>query len=141
MDIKINVTDKQTLLLLDRLEKKVADPEDALRSICEYQLDSIDLGFRKEIDVDGNPLLPNSPFTIAEKQRLGRINKILQSTGAMRNSFNYRVSGATASVGSSDKKLPKHQFGIGVPERKILGVRQEDPANWQAILKAYVEEG
>jgi phage virion morphogenesis protein len=138
-DISINIDNAELNRLFKELENKVQNPTEALRNVGEYMLGSIDIGFQQEIDPDGVPWQPNSPFTIAEKQRLGRIQKILQSTGAMRSRYNYRVEGRTLKVGNSDPKAVKHQLGIGVPVRKHLGIRKEDPDNIAEILRTYIE--
>lgn len=57
----------------------------------EYLLQATDDRFVQEIAPDGTPWLPNSPRTIAHKRRLGRILKILQSTGRGRHSIRYRI--------------------------------------------------
>lgn len=138
--ITINVDDEQVNRLLRELEEKLDDPTPVLRDIGEYMLGSIDLGFQTETAPSGEPWQPNSPYTIALKQREGRIMKVLQSTGAMRGSFNYQISGSQLSLGGSDAKIPKHQFGIGTPKREILGIRQEDPENIADIMLAYLED-
>lgn len=127
--------------MLQRLSEKVSDPTSALRDLCEYQLGVIDEGFRNEVDPDGVPWVPNTPYTIAEKQRLGRINKILQSTGTMRSGYNYRIEGSTGIVGNRDPKVVKHQLGLeGLPVRKTMGIRNKDLPVYEEILLAYIDE-
>lgn len=138
-NIQINVDSKKLSDLFAELESKIKDPTDALKDVGEYMLGSIDIGYQTETDPDGIPWRPNSPFTIAEKQRLGRIQKILQSTGAMRSRYFYRVEGTTLKVGNSDQKAPKHQLGVDVPVRRHLGIRKEDPENIEVILKAHID--
>ena len=138
--ITINVENEQLRNLFAELEDKVQNPTEALRNIGEYMIGSADIGYQTETDPDGVPWRPNSPFTIAEKQRLGRIQKILQSTGAMRSRYNYRVEGSRLVFSNSDDKAIKHQLGIGVPVRKHIGLRKEDPDNIAEILKAFVDE-
>lgn len=137
-NISINIQDKQLTALFEELEAKVENPVEALRNVGEYMLGSIDVGFQTETDPDGVPWKKNSPFTIAEKQRLGRIQKILQSTGAFRSRYFYRVDGTTLTVSNTDKVSPKHQLGIDVPVRKHLGIRKEDPENIEFILRAHI---
>lgn len=137
--ITINVENEELRKLFDELEDKIQNPTRVLKNVGEYMLGSIDLGYQTETDPSGRPWRPNSPFTIAEKQRLGRIQKILQSTGAMRSRYNYRVEGNTLKVGNSDPKAIKHQLGIGTPVREHIGIRKEDPGNIAEILKAEIE--
>lgn len=138
--ITINVQNEELRQLFEKLENKIQDPTEALKNVGEYMLGSIDVGYQTETDPNGVPWRPNSPFTISEKQRLGRIQKILQSTGAMRSRYNYRVEGSTLKIGNSDPKAIKHQLGIGTPVREHLGIRKEDPDNIAEILRAYVDE-
>ncbi len=137
--ISVNISTEEIEKTLKELEEKLEDPTPVLRDIGEYMLGSIDVGFQTETDPNGNPWLPNSPFTIAEKRRLGRINRILQATGLMRSRYNYKVEGRQLTVGNSDPKAAKHQLGIGVPVRENLGIRKEDPENINEIAFTYVE--
>lgn len=106
----------------------------------EYMLLSIDDNYVRETDPFGVPWRKNSPYTIALKASLGRINKILQSTGLMRSSYNYRISGAGVEVGTNDPKAYKHQFGIDVPQRIHLGVSLDDLAEMKLALIGYVAD-
>lgn len=53
----------------------------------------------------------------------------------MRSSFRYRVTSNSCTVGTNDPKAVKHQLGIGVPQRKILGFNEEDKQEFLAIIE------
>jgi phage gpG-like protein len=107
----------------------------------EYMLLSVDLNYELQKDPFGAPWRPNSPYTIALKKSLGRINKILQSTGLLRSSYSYRMAGGGVQIGTNDPKAYKHQFGIGVPQRVHLGVSTDDLAELKLTLLSYVIDG
>lgn len=109
-----------------------------LKAIGEYMLGDIDERFRTETDPDGNPWLPNSPYTIAKKRREGKILKILQRTGFMRSSAFYQVDGGdTLRVGLTDPKSAKHQFGVDVPKREIVKISKTQQQEIQGIVEDY----
>jgi len=127
--------------LFEEVLNHVADKEQLLREVGEALLFNIDKRFETETDPDGKKWRPLSPFTIAMKQQQGRIQKILQSTGRLRGSFEYRISNEKLIIGTNVSYARKHQFGEGVPQRKIVGVSKEDRLAVQQITEDYLDFG
>lgn len=134
----MNYEDKAVQEALVRLLEKTDDLTPAMRDVGEYLLASVDLRFQQEIDPAGIPWKKLSPFTIRLKKAEGKILRILQRTGLMRSRVNYRVTRNSCTIGINDKKAYKHQFGIGVPKREILGINEEDKQEILAIVNDHL---
>lgn len=134
------VADKEVRDRLLRLQRKTGNLEPAFKNIGSYLLLSTDDRFRKEVDPQGNPWKPNAPSTIAQKKAQGRINKILQNTGRLRDGFSYKTSRDRVTIGTNVNYASKHQLGQGVPKREFLGVSKEDEREIIAILDEFLTE-
>lgn len=132
--VSINFEDSRVTDVIAQLQSRVADLTQPHQEIGEYLVGKTDEHFRTETDPYGVPWLPNSPKTIAAKQAEGKILKILQRTGHMRSTVNYKATSNQVVLGISDRKARKHQLGIGVPKREILGISDRDI---EAILEVY----
>jgi phage virion morphogenesis protein len=132
--------DKAIQQAFAELLAKTGDLTPAMQAIGEYGLISVDLRFQQEVDPDGRPWKPLSAYTIALKRAEGRILKILQRTGLMRSRVNYKVTRNSVTIGINDKKAYKHQFGVGVSQRKILGINEEDKQEILGIIRDYLED-
>lgn len=88
-----NASDAKNMkdIIEDELKRPNGNLDNALRSIGEYMMLTIDQNFQTETDPDGRKWKPNSAFTIAEKKRQSRIMKVLQSTGLMRSRTKYKL--------------------------------------------------
>lgn len=126
---------------LERLQENVQDLTPAMEDIGEYGLLVTDRRFQTETDPDGKPWQKLSAFTVAKKKAEGKIAGILQRTGLMRSRVNYRASATSCIIGVNDVKAKKHQFGIGVPQRKFLGFSSEDKQEIIAILEDHIVGG
>lgn len=118
----VRVTDRQLLDKLAQLTATTSDLTPALEEVGEYWLLATDDRFRNEVDVQGKPLKQLSPQTLEQKRRMGRILKILQSTGLMRSRSFYEVKNNKLYLRNSDAKANKHNQGIGVPKREVFGL-------------------
>lgn len=137
----VRVGDRQLIDALTNLQNRVADTTPALEEAGEYWLFVTEERFRNEKDFRGKPLTPLAPVTIEQKQRMGRILKILQSTGLMRSRTFYEVKNNKLYLRNSDAKAFKHQQGIGVPKREIFGLNStEDIPAVVDIFNNYVFE-
>jgi phage gpG-like protein len=58
----------------------------------------------------------------------------------MRSRVNYKITPTSCTIGINDAKAYKHQFGIGVPQRKILGINEEDKQEILNIINDYLED-
>ena len=133
----ISVVDEATLSL-DGFSNRLSDLRTANEIAGEYFLGQIDERFRTETDPDRRPWRPLSTRTVAQKRAEGRILKILQKTGFMRSTANYNATSSKVTIGLSASYADRHQRGIGVPQRRILGVNRDDIANLQEIYTDYV---
>lgn len=132
--------DTEVIAKLTQLQKKTSDLTPAMRVIGEILVASTDERFEKEIDPDGNPWTPLSPYTLFLKKQEGRINKILQRTGLMRSRTNYQAYPDRVVVRNNDEKAAKHQLGIGVKQRRFLGISAEDRQEILDTISDYLAE-
>lgn len=138
--ISIYVADASVRERLKKIQRRTGDLRPALRNVGEMLLLSTDERFEKEIDPSGEPWQANTPFTISQKRALGRIEKILQSTGRGRSSIAYQVTRDTLTIGTNVSYMRKHQLGINVPKREFLGLSKEDNEELMVILEEFVTE-
>lgn len=110
---------------LRRLERRVDDPHAALRVIGSDLMERVEEGFEYEHDPYGLPWKPLAPATLERRRMHGAGAKILQDTGDMRRSLNYRVVGRNAvAVGFADKKARWHQEGRTIKRKTKHGVKE-----------------
>lgn len=138
--LSIETQDQGLRSTLSRLIKKVGNPSPALKQCGEYLLISTDDRWEKQIDPNGVPWQPNTPYTISLKKSQGRLLKILQSTGTGRSSIRYAIQGDTLVVGTNIEYMKKHQLGIGVPKREFLGISSEDQIEVVQILQEFLQK-
>jgi phage gpG-like protein len=118
----------------------------------------IGIGLIKEIDVTfksegktraGKPWKALSAATLAMRRRgKGKGNpRILQDTGRYKGSFSpqhrdsrWKVSNNLVRVGSNVEYGPRHEFGEGVPERKVLPTRKRTLSIAVRIADGYIDE-
>lgn len=139
-ELSINYRDGEVRRAIARLSQRTSDMTPANRNAGEYMLGQVDDRFRTETDPQRRPWQPNSPYTLALKRSEGKILKVLQATGLMRSRVNYRADKKRVVIGIGDRKARKHQLGIGVPKREILGLNQEDERNVVEIYQSYITD-
>ena len=138
--ISIEYSDLVIQKKLRDLKAKVTDLTVVMKNIGEVLLDSTDQRFAKEQDPDGRPWIPNSPYTIAKKKTLKRIQKVLQDTGRGRASISYRATPSSVAVGTNVPYMVKNQLGQGVPKREYLGISKKDEAEMVIVLDDFLGE-
>src|SRR6476661_4803069 len=105
-----------------------------MTAIGEYLLLATDQRFEQEVDPAGVPWKPNSPYITKFKQDNGRILKVLQSTGKLRNSITYVATATSVTLGTIVPYAPDHQLGInGQAKREFLGISEGDAVVIQDI--------
>ncbi len=92
----LGVSKKDEVIILEIIDDAVNKPVEgsaisALKEIGEYMLLATDERFITETAPDGTKWTPNTPYTIAQKKALGRIQKVLQSTGIARATITYQI--------------------------------------------------
>lgn len=132
--------DKAIQEALNKLLEKTSNLTPVMQEIGEYGIASVDMRFQQEVDPDGKPWKPLSFYTIRLKRAEGKILRILQRTGLMRSRVNYKVTPTSCTIGINDAKAYKHQFGIGVPQRKILGINEDDKQEFLNIINDYLRD-
>ena len=137
-EFSIKYEDKQIKELFAKLLTKTKDLTPAMQEIGEEGLIFTDLNFQLEQDPYGVPWQKLSPYTIRKKKSEGKILNILQRTGMMRSRVNYQATQDKSVISINDKKAYKHQFGVGVPKRQILGVGSIYRQRIVGILKRYL---
>ena len=93
------------------LERAGQDLKPVMADLGAVLVQGVDERFQKEVDPDGHPWAKLADSTIEQKRLKGRILKILQSTGILRGTINYKVDGTTLAVGSPMEYAEHHQFG------------------------------
>lgn len=139
--LNINYDDREIQAVISRLIARSKDVSVPSYSVGEYMIAQVDERFATETDPNRVPWQPLSARTLAQKRAEGKILKILQRTGLMRSTVNYRVTPKGVAVGLSSAIAVKHQRGTGVPRREILGLNREDIRNIVEIYRDYLENG
>jgi len=133
---------KPVLDLLGDLSHRMTDLTIPMTAIGEYLLLATDQRFEQEVDPDGIPWKPDSPFTINFKKQNSRILKILQSTGRLRNSIVYVATPSSLTMGTIVPYAPDHQFGVnGQAKRTFLGISEGDAVVVQGIIQDFIVSG
>lgn len=136
--ISLSIKDRSVRDMLVKLAGKTQNLSPALKECGEYLLVSTDDRWEQQIDPNGIPWKPNSPYTIALKKSQGRLLKILQSTGAGRSSIRYQIKNNTLTVGTNLGYMKDHQLGIGVPKREFLGITVRDRQEVNEIIQEHL---
>lgn len=137
----VEVDDHGTTVYLRGMESRARDLLPLHRIIGELAYADVMENFETETDPYGVPWRENSPWVLREKRRLGRIMKVLQSTGVMKSRTNYQATRSGVTIGNYDQKAYKHQLGIGVPQREIIGVGDELLEDMRYASYDYITEG
>ena len=132
---------------LKRLERRLDDPRTALAVVGADLMERVEEGFEREHDPYGLPWKPLAPATLERRRKGGEGAKILQDTGVMRRSLNYRVVGRNAvAVGFADRKAAWHQEGTDrIPARPMLPWRRgpgglQLPPSWLHGIMTTLED-
>ncbi len=124
LNITVKITGADlTVQKLTRLRAALNNMPIAMKNIgqelSEYYRDEV---FASEGGVYGEPWQALSKRYAAQKTREYPEATILIRTGDMQGGFRYTATGNTVFIDNSQDYWAKHQLGIGVPQRKIIGV-------------------
>lgn len=109
-DRNIRVDDREVMRLLRELSRRAKNMKPALKEVGEIMLLSVQENFDKEGRPDKWEDL--SEFTKRQRRRKGRWpGKILQQTGRLLQSINYRATADRVSLGTSVQYAPLMHFG------------------------------
>jgi phage gpG-like protein len=132
--ITVNATGAK--LKIKRLRNGIT-PANILQSIGNAHLYWINKNFRSEGSHGGRKWVALAPATIAARRKNGRGAQILRDTGRLSQSFIRGNSGnvfnrgqQTITIGTTVEYAPDHEYGMGLPQRKIM------PTAMQAKLTA-----
>lgn len=140
-DLDISIDAKDTTVTLTSIGFRATDLRLAHQMVGELMYASTMQNFEDEVDPFGRPWAKNSPGVLAEKRRLGRILKVLQSTGVMKARTNYKVISNGVVLGNYDKKARKHQDGIDTTQRIFMGVGASDLEDIRYTYYNYIVNG
>jgi len=142
------VLEVRGLEALKRRLERLAEPdlEGALAAIGQALVEKVEQGFEREADPYGEPWKPLAPSTLEKRRKKGRGAKILQDTGVMRRSLNWRLLGRDAvAVGFADRKAIWHQIGTDrIPARPMLPWKKGPggvilPRSWMREIESTLE--
>jgi phage virion morphogenesis protein len=104
-------------------------------------LNEIDKNFKTESH-DGKRWQSLSDRTIFARRRGPRAGspQILQDTGTLRRSFDFEATNNQVKVGTNIEYAPKHEHGIGVPQRKMLPSDRKALEISVKIADQYIED-
>ena len=108
--VTVTIDDSQVRSMLGRLQRNLDDWTPAMKSIGEFLVGRIKLGFHDGSDPWGAPWLPLSAVTVARRRQAS--GQPMRDTGRLMNSITSRVTGPhTVDVGTNVKYAATHQFG------------------------------
>lgn len=130
--ITIEVDDRGVVAGLSRLAERMEDMSPVMREVGDAVREASMDAFKREASPEGAKWPPLSPATI-RRRRGGPVHRILQDTGALRQSIVKRLEGnRSVIVGARVEYAPFHQFGTKrMPARPFLGV---SPATREEIM-------
>lgn len=104
-------------------------------------LNAIDENFRTESH-DGKRWQSLSDRTVFSRRRGPRtgVPKILQDTGTLRRSFAMEADNSKVRVGTNIEYAPQHEYGIGVPQRKMIPSDKKALEISVKIADGYIDE-
>lgn len=104
-------------------------------------LNEIDKNFRTESN-DGKRWQPLSEITRSARREGPRAGspKVLQDTGTLRRSFVFEANNKRVKVGTPIDYAPKHEFGEGVPKRKMLPTNERALTLSIEIADKYIDQ-
>jgi len=141
--MKLSINDKKLIDIISRMNRT----NDALNVIGIETMKFV----KKTFVTEGEELLgskwrPLSNKTI-EMRRKGKGKsqglQILTDTGVAKRSISYEINGNSVYIGfppNTARYMFKHQFGLKVPKRQILGYNEKLQSNINHSLQALVQE-
>ena len=125
------ITIRQNFRGINELKQKLRNPKPYLKKVGEELVDY----YKENMESEGQKLLKKqwtslSPWTIAEKQRLGfGSKKILERTGKLRKGIKIvRLLNKKVIISNKVEYFAQHQQGDKskkLPQREIIGINDE----------------
>ena len=85
------------------------------------------------------PWKPLSPSTLSQRRKGS--SAILQDTGRLKNSFDFKATNTFAKLGTRVNYSVDHEFGKGrIPQRKILPTDEQGSKIIAPVYKRFVED-
>jgi phage virion morphogenesis protein len=142
----LKVDDSEIQEYLTQLQSKVQNLEPAYKIIGEYMILAIIDRYDKEITAEGQPWAALSAATIKQKQRKGKIQKILQQDGDLRRTIIYQTSPTQLEIGTNRIYAAIHQFGgqagrgkkVTIQARPFLGISEADKSEIVKICQDFL---
>jgi phage virion morphogenesis protein len=146
MSVTLKIDDSEIQEQLNILASRLQNLDPVYKNIGEYMVLSILDRYDKEIDSQGKPWAPLTAATIKQKQRKGKIQKILQQDGNLRLTIIYQASASQVEIGTNRIYGAIHQFGgragrgkkVNIPARPFLGVSVVDEREIVDIIQDFL---
>lgn len=142
--ISIQINDTATSVISAAIAR-LGDLTPMMADVGEMLVNSLDRGFRDQVDPYQNSWAKLASSTLRQKVKRKRILKINQSTGILRASLSYQASGDRVVVGFGVNYARYHQTGTRrMPKRQLLpdaarGLPARVEREIQAIARDYFE--
>jgi phage virion morphogenesis protein len=143
--VSIKINDAAVQAVFARAIAKLEDLTPMMGDIGEILVNSLDRGFRDQVDPYQNSWAKLASSTLRQKVRQKRILKILQSRGTMRGTLTYRASRDRVLAGFNVFYADFHQRGTKrMVKRQLLpdaarGLPAQDSAAIVAIAQDYLQ--
>lgn len=140
MKIDIKIKDKEIKEMLRKHKEKSQNLKPVMQEISIRMKSETLKRFEEEKDPNGNPWKKLSTNTLANKERLKKLNsnKILNDTGRLKKSIKSDFSGTTSSVYTNLAYATTHQYGANI---SIRPKKRLNPDNNKKYLKFYTASG
>lgn len=156
----VSITYGRSLLNLSGVPKKLSNLTEVFKQLAALELSATKQRYIKEVDPDfnkwpdpitlrrdGKPTQVRDAWEFFKENHYvpkgwrwwRRPDKILRDTGVLFNSigsaygYNYAIVGTNVSYGRN------HQEGIGVKQRKFLGINKDTERNIDRVMKNYLK--
>lgn len=124
---------------------RVEDMTPVMKSFSEYMVTRTDDRFKAEEAPDGSGWQALAPVTVARKERLHKIDKILQQDGYLRlvhpiadkqsaGVYSNRVYAAIHNRGG----MAGHGLSVKIPKREFLGFNDDDFREFRDTVTDYI---
>lgn len=119
--LRLSIQEGDLHRFLRQLDRRLKDRPKINAIIGQTVVDLTDDRFRTQTDPDGNPWQDLRASTWRRKRRNGKILKILQEEGTLRDTIVYQADSQGVSIGSILPYAAIHQFGGTIRQRARTG--------------------
>jgi phage virion morphogenesis protein len=143
-DIQLQLFGEEKLQFkFNRLASKIENRRPLMKRIGVVLEQEVATNFKNQA-FESKPWEPLAPSTL-DARRTGRgasesEGRILQDTGLLRESIAFQSDNDTVRIGTPVEYAPRHQFGIGVPERKFITSKERGLKIAVDVTEEYIEE-